>query len=107
MQQKTFDAAIGDLTITADRLQYVDFTTPFVEPGFAMIVPAKPTGSAWMFTKPCTLNMWVMTGVILMYTTFAHSVLPGAPVQFRIYWPMEESNWHCTLAYLLISVFYT
>ena len=68
IQQKTFDAAIGDLTITADQLQYVDFTTPFVEPGFAMIVPAKPTGP-WMFTKPITLNMWVMTGVILMYTT--------------------------------------
>uniref|UniRef100_A0A2N9G5T9 Glutamate receptor n=1 Tax=Fagus sylvatica TaxID=28930 RepID=A0A2N9G5T9_FAGSY len=35
----------------------------------AMIVPAKSTGSALVFTKPFTWDMWVVTGVILMYTT--------------------------------------
>ncbi|GMY37625.1 glutamate receptor 2.9-like [Fagus crenata] len=66
---KTYDAAIGDITILAERLQYVDFTAPYVDSGIAMIVPAKSTGSALVFTKPFTWDMWVVTGVILMYTT--------------------------------------
>ena len=69
IQQKTYDAAIGDFTILAERLQYVDFTVPYVDSGMAMIVPAKSTGSALVFTKPFTWDMWVVTGVILMYTT--------------------------------------
>ena len=68
MQQKTYDAAIGDLTITAERLQYVDFTAPYIESGVAMIAPAKPVGSAFMFTKPFTWDMWLVTSAILIYT---------------------------------------
>lgn len=68
IQQKTYQAAIGDLTITAERMQYVDFTAPYVESGVAMIVPAKPLVSALMFMKPFTWDMWLVTGVILIYT---------------------------------------
>ncbi len=69
IQQKTYDAAIGDFTILAERLQYVDFTVPYVDSGMAMVVPAKSTGSAFVFTKPFTWDMWVVTVVILMCTT--------------------------------------
>jgi len=67
-QWKSYDAVIGDITLLADRMQYVDFTLPFAESGLSMIVPAKPEGSAWMFMKPFTLGMWVATGAILIYT---------------------------------------
>ncbi|GMY37616.1 glutamate receptor 2.9-like [Fagus crenata] len=65
---KTYDAIIGDMTILADRLQYVDFTLPYAESGLAMIVPTKPEGSPLMFTKPFTRDMWLVTAAILMYT---------------------------------------
>ncbi|XP_059439979.1 glutamate receptor 2.9-like [Corylus avellana] len=65
---KSYDAVIGDITLLADRMQYVDFTVPFAESGLSMIVLAKPEGSAWMFMKPFTVGMWVATGGILIYT---------------------------------------
>ncbi|XP_050287176.1 glutamate receptor 2.9-like isoform X2 [Quercus robur] len=68
VHNKTYDAAIGDFTITAERLQYVDFSAPFIESGVVMIAPVKPVGSAFMFTKPFTRDMWLVTSAILIYT---------------------------------------
>ncbi|GLT66694.1 hypothetical protein SLA2020_390470 [Shorea laevis] len=67
-QWKSYDAAIGDITLLAKRMQHVDFTLPFAELGLSMIVPVKPEGSEWMFTKPFTSGMWVATAAILVYT---------------------------------------
>uniref|UniRef100_A0A2N9GF25 Glutamate receptor n=1 Tax=Fagus sylvatica TaxID=28930 RepID=A0A2N9GF25_FAGSY len=68
IQQKTYDAVIGDVTIVADRWQYVDFTLPYAGSGLALIVPRKPKGSPLLFTKPFTWDMWLVTAAILMYT---------------------------------------
>ncbi|KAI4306413.1 hypothetical protein L6164_029692 [Bauhinia variegata] len=65
---KTYDAVVGDMTILAERLPYVDFTVPYTESGLSMIVPAKSEESAWMFTKPFTWQLWAVTGAILLYT---------------------------------------
>jgi ionotropic glutamate receptor len=73
-QWKSYDAVIGDITLLADRMQYVDFTLPFAESGLSMIVPVKPEGSAWMFMKPFTLGMWGATGAILIYTMSVHPI---------------------------------
>ena len=68
IQQKTYDAVIGDMTILADRLDLVDFTLPYTDSGLAMIVPTKSEGSPLMFVKPFTREMWLVTAAILMYT---------------------------------------
>ncbi|KAK7332001.1 hypothetical protein VNO80_28747 [Phaseolus coccineus] len=65
---KTYDAVVGDMTILEERLQYVDFTVPYAESGLSMIVPSKSKESAWMFTKPFTWELWMVTGSILIYT---------------------------------------
>ncbi|KAG2683886.1 hypothetical protein I3760_10G054700 [Carya illinoinensis] len=65
---KTFDAVIGDFTILAERLQYVDFTLPYADSSLETMVTAKPEWSALMFTVPFTWELWVATGVILIYT---------------------------------------
>nr|POF21991.1 glutamate receptor 2.7 [Quercus suber] len=65
---KTYDAFVGDVTILANRTKCVEFTQPFAESGLSMVVPAKPEGSAWIFLKPFTWKMWLVTGVILIYT---------------------------------------
>ncbi|XP_041026636.1 glutamate receptor 2.7-like [Juglans microcarpa x Juglans regia] len=65
---KTYDAVVGDVTILADRMEYVEFTQPYAESGLSMIVPAKPEGSAWMFLKPFTWKMWLVTCALMIYT---------------------------------------
>ncbi|KAK7302887.1 hypothetical protein RJT34_13784 [Clitoria ternatea] len=65
---KTYDAVIGDMTILEERLKYVDFTVPYAESGLSMIVPTKSEESAWMFTRPFTWELWMVTGAILIYT---------------------------------------
>ncbi|KAK3207031.1 hypothetical protein Dsin_021077 [Dipteronia sinensis] len=65
---KTYDAVVGDVTILASRSKLVEFTQPYAESGLSMVVPAKSEQSAWMFMRPFTWKMWVVTGVILIYT---------------------------------------
>ncbi|GAV78780.1 Lig_chan domain-containing protein/SBP_bac_3 domain-containing protein/ANF_receptor domain-containing protein [Cephalotus follicularis] len=65
---KTYDAAVGDITIIAERTKYVDFTQPYTESGLSMIILAKHEDTAWLFMKPFASDMWVVTGVIFIYT---------------------------------------
>ncbi|KAJ1387551.1 Solute-binding protein family 3/N-terminal domain of MltF [Sesbania bispinosa] len=65
---KTYDAVVGDMTILAERLQYVDFTVPYTESGLSMVVTERSQESTWMFMKPFTWQMWAVTGAILIYT---------------------------------------
>ncbi|XVF25703.1 hypothetical protein REPUB_Repub13aG0236500 [Reevesia pubescens] len=67
VSNKTYDAAVGDITILAERMEHVEFTQPYAESGLSMVAPAKPD-SEWMFMKPFTLEMWVVTGVLFIYT---------------------------------------
>ncbi|CAL9015589.1 unnamed protein product [Prunus brigantina] len=70
VHDKVYDAAVGDITVLADRLDKVEFTQPYMGSGLSMIVPAKPEKSTWMFMKPFTWQMWVVTCAILIYTMF-------------------------------------
>ncbi|CAA2982026.1 glutamate receptor 2.7-like isoform X2 [Olea europaea var. sylvestris] len=68
---KSFDAAVGDVTILADRSRTVEFTQPFMESGLSMLVPTKiEPQMAWIFMKPFTRNMWTVILAILLYTMF-------------------------------------
>ncbi|KAB5560668.1 hypothetical protein DKX38_005625 [Salix brachista] len=65
---KTYDAAIGDITILAERTKYVEFTQPYAESGLSMIVPFANKDSAWIFMKPFSLETWIVSGAIFIYT---------------------------------------
>ncbi|XP_022715797.1 glutamate receptor 2.7-like [Durio zibethinus] len=69
VSNKTFDAAVGDITILAERMELVEFTQPFAESGLSMIAPAK-SDSEWMFMKPFAPEMWVVTVALFIYTMF-------------------------------------
>ncbi|XP_078439493.1 glutamate receptor 2.8-like [Wolffia australiana] len=59
-----FDAVAGDVTITANRFQYVDFTLPYTFSGVFMIVPLKEDnkrGNFFVFMEPLTKQLWVCT----------------------------------------------
>lgn len=67
---QTYDAMVGDVTILADRSKKVEFTQPYAESGLVMILQVRPEEphKAWMFLKPFTREMWVVTAAILVYT---------------------------------------
>lgn len=59
--EQKFDAVAGDVTIVANRSQFVDFTLPFTESGVTMVVPVRKyrRRSAWEFLKPLTWQLWL------------------------------------------------
>ncbi|KAH0749364.1 hypothetical protein KY290_028596 [Solanum tuberosum] len=74
---KKFDAIIGDITISANRSKYVDFTLPFTESGFSAVVPVKDDDrkNAWIFMKPLKSELWVTTGAFFVFIGFVVWVL--------------------------------
>ncbi|VVA11672.1 PREDICTED: glutamate receptor [Prunus dulcis] len=72
-----YDAAVGDITIRANRSLYVDFTLPYTESGVSMIVPIKDNKSknAWVFLKPLTWDLWVTSGCFFIFIGFVVWVL--------------------------------
>lgn len=71
MKQK-YDVVAGDVTITANRSELLDFTFPYTESGVAVVVPIKANDSknAWIFMKPLTTGLWLTTGAFFFFTGF-------------------------------------
>ncbi|KAK3435460.1 hypothetical protein EUGRSUZ_C00159 [Eucalyptus grandis] len=65
-----YDAAVGDITIKANRSLYVDFTMPFTEAGVGMIVPIETTRSKnmWIFLQPLKVDLWLVIGAFFVFT---------------------------------------
>ncbi|WMV34960.1 hypothetical protein MTR67_028345 [Solanum verrucosum] len=71
------DAVIGDMTISANRSKYVDFTLPFTESGISAVVPVKDDDkkNAWIFVKPLKRELWMTTGAFFVFIGFVVWVL--------------------------------
>ncbi|XP_020523715.1 glutamate receptor 2.7 isoform X2 [Amborella trichopoda] len=67
-----YDAVVGDVTIIANRSNYVDLTPPYTESGVSMIVPVrKERGSrALTFLKPLTWELWVTASCFFFFMAF-------------------------------------
>ncbi|KAI5354097.1 hypothetical protein L3X38_006992 [Prunus dulcis] len=72
-----YDAAVGDITIRANRSLYVDFTLPYTESGVFMLVPIKDNNSkkAWVFLKPLIWELWVTSGCSFIFIGFVVWIL--------------------------------
>ncbi|KAK3183652.1 hypothetical protein Dsin_030938 [Dipteronia sinensis] len=66
---QNYDGAVGDITITANRSLYVDFTLPFTDLGVGMIAP-KGSNNMWIFLKPLTTDLWLSTAAFFVLTGF-------------------------------------
>ncbi|XP_022848938.1 glutamate receptor 1.2-like [Olea europaea var. sylvestris] len=64
-----FDAAVGDITITSNRSQYVDFTLPFTEFGVGMVARLDDK-DPWFFLKPLSVDLWIMSAGFFILTGF-------------------------------------
>ncbi|KAL8217335.1 hypothetical protein R6Q57_020708 [Mikania cordata] len=83
---KNYDVVIGDVTIRADRSNYVDFTLPYTDSGVSMIVPIKKDDrkNAWIFMRPLEKKLWLTTSAFFIYTGVVVWVLEhGVNKEFR------------------------
>ncbi|XP_078157752.1 glutamate receptor 2.8-like [Carex rostrata] len=69
---KNYDALVGDVTIRANRTNYVDFTMPYTESGVSMIVPlsSDSSQSMWIFLQPLTRELWLTSMAFFVFTGF-------------------------------------
>jgi ionotropic glutamate receptor len=68
---------VGDVTITANRSEYADFTMPFTESGVTMIVSMKDSRkkNAWTFLKPLTWDLWIASACSFVFIGFVVWIL--------------------------------
>ncbi|KAL6911610.1 hypothetical protein ACP4OV_000415 [Aristida adscensionis] len=89
--EKTADIVVGDVTITASRMDKVDFTMPFTESGWSMVVAVRRETNTgmWIFLQPLTTSLWLASLAFFCFTGFVvwvieHRVNPefrGTPWQ--------------------------
>ncbi|KAL1546448.1 glutamate receptor 2.9-like isoform X1 [Salvia divinorum] len=81
--QNDYDGALGDITITADRSDYADFTMPFAEGGVACIVPIKSedVNDLLIFLHPLTIQLWLTTAILYISTAMVTWILAKRVVQ--------------------------
>ncbi|KAI4356970.1 hypothetical protein L6164_000947 [Bauhinia variegata] len=72
IQNKEFDAVVGDITIVANRSNDIDFTLPFFESSVAMVVSMKhdERNKMWIFVRPLSWKLWLTTGLAFIFTGF-------------------------------------
>lgn len=64
-----FDAAIGDITITANRSLYVDFSLPYTDLGLATLY-RNTDASMWIFMEPLSSDLWVVSVCFIILLGF-------------------------------------
>ncbi|KAL6635260.1 hypothetical protein ACP70R_027931 [Stipagrostis hirtigluma subsp. patula] len=66
------DVAVGDVTITASRMEKVDFTMPFSDSGWSMVVAVRgdTSTSMWIFLQPLTTSLWLASLAFFCFTGF-------------------------------------
>ncbi|KAF5944486.1 hypothetical protein HYC85_018563 [Camellia sinensis] len=103
---KTYDAIVGDTTILADRFELVRFTQPFLSSGLPMIVLVKTEeAKASMFIKPFTIEMWIVTALLMIYTMFVVWFLEHqSNPEFRGPWKTQLST---TMWFTFSSLFFS
>ncbi|KAL1552578.1 glutamate receptor 2.7-like [Salvia divinorum] len=89
--QGDFDAAVGDVTIVANRSKYVDFTLPYTQSGVSMFVPIKndKNKNAWAFLKPLTWKLWLTSFCSFVFIGFLIWIL-----EHRINEDFRGPLWH-------------
>ncbi|XP_020083452.1 glutamate receptor 2.7-like [Ananas comosus] len=65
----SYDAAVADITITANRSHQVDFTLPYMASGVSMVVAVRDERSTiWVFIKPLKQDLWLVSAAFFILT---------------------------------------
>lgn len=69
-----YDAAIGDITITANRSLYVDFTFSFTDLGLATLY-RNTDANMWIFMEPLSTDLWLVSAGFFILLGFVIWIL--------------------------------
>ncbi|KAL0369894.1 UNVERIFIED_CONTAM: putative pentatricopeptide repeat-containing protein, chloroplastic [Sesamum angustifolium] len=83
-----YDGAVGDITITPNRSQYVDFSMPYTDLGVA-VVAKLDVQDPWFFLRPLRPELWIISGCFFVLMGFivwliehrTNSQFQGSPAQ--------------------------
>ena len=69
-----YDAVVGDVTIVANRSDYVDFTLPYTRSDVKMLVKVRrdPRLNMWNFVQPFSWDLWLS---IAIFSTFTGGII--------------------------------
>lgn len=69
---KVFDGVVADTAIIANRCSYAEFSQPYADSGLQMLIYFKPKRPerAWLFLKPFTARLWIVTVAANIYSGF-------------------------------------
>ncbi|PRQ33921.1 putative ionotropic glutamate receptor, metazoa [Rosa chinensis] len=70
-----YDAAVGDITITSNRSQYVDFTLPYTDFGLGLLV--RNEKNMWIFFKPLSPYLWITSAAFFVLTGCVVWIIEG------------------------------
>ncbi|KAL4372475.1 hypothetical protein S245_022055 [Arachis hypogaea] len=72
VNNKVFDAAVGDIQVMDQRYAYAEFSHPYIPSGIAMVAKVKPDRSkeTWMFMEAFTKEMWLLMAAMHMFVSF-------------------------------------
>ncbi|KAH6793301.1 hypothetical protein C2S52_003778 [Perilla frutescens var. hirtella] len=67
---ETFDAAVGDITVTANRSKYVDFSLPIEDGGVTRTqkIEYDNPNDQWFFLKPLEKELWLTAIALFVFT---------------------------------------
>ncbi|XAR61892.1 hypothetical protein NMG60_11016437 [Bertholletia excelsa] len=70
VHNKSLDAAVGDISVMADRYEQVELSQPYMESTLVMVVAAQPdkTKEIWMFMNAFKVEMWLLTPMLQVFT---------------------------------------
>ncbi|KAH7301418.1 hypothetical protein KP509_23G025500 [Ceratopteris richardii] len=72
LKNKSVDMVVADLTITAERMETVSFTVPYMPSSLAMVTPYSygSAGAVLDFSKPFSRNLWIALSISFVVTGF-------------------------------------
>ncbi|MCO5558994.1 hypothetical protein L7F22_012585 [Adiantum nelumboides] len=92
LKNKSIHGIVGDLTITAKRMQKIDFTHPYVQSTLVMTVPYRDTPKAkqlWSFMEPFSRELWSSILLLFISTAIVTFILEYNNPQFH----QEGHDW--------------
>ncbi|GMP90137.1 LOW QUALITY PROTEIN: hypothetical protein CsSME_00041401 [Camellia sinensis var. sinensis] len=68
--RQNYDAVVGDVTITANRSLYVDFTLTYTDIGVGRVARVDMKKNMWIFLKPLDSDLWLTSAGFFILTGF-------------------------------------
>ncbi|GJP52313.1 hypothetical protein CLOM_g11439 [Closterium sp. NIES-68] len=106
---KTYDVAVGDITVLDSRSKVVYFTHPIQQSGLGVIGYSRPYTNPWLAFDPFTPAMWAVTAALCVFTGLVAVLLDGhvtPAFQGKLHTRMLTAVWYGWVTFYNIPVYH-